>query len=80
MIIDKNDKFESKVYDNVPNIIFNTDLLEDKGIGSLSDFVDRVKELHEYNNEQYSDENNTLELAYKELLIDIITNAVGVNY
>tara|TARA_R110002020_G_scaffold253250_1_gene466988 strand:- start:218 stop:460 length:243 start_codon:yes stop_codon:yes gene_type:complete len=80
MIIDKNDKFESKVYDNVPNIIFNTDLLEDKGIGSLSDFVDRVKEIHEYNLEQYPDENNTLEGAYRELLIDIITNAVGVNY
>ena len=76
MIIDKNDKFESKVYDNVPNIIFNTDLLEDKGIGSLSDFVDRVKEIHEYNLDAYPGENPILEMAYRELIIDIIEERI----
>jgi hypothetical protein len=63
---------ERKIWENIN--------LEDKGIGSLSDFVDRVKEIHEYNVSQYPNENPTLEGAYEELLIDIIYNAVGVNY
>ena len=57
---------------NVSKIIFDSEYLEDKGIGSLLDFVDRVKEIHEYNLEQYPDENPTLEGAYRELLIDIV--------
>ena len=57
---------------NVSKIIFDSEYLEDKGIGSLSDFVDRVKEIHAYNLEQYSDEKPTLEGSYRELLIDIV--------
>ena len=45
--------------------------LEDKGIGSLSDFIDRVKEIHEYNLDAYPEENPTLEMAYRELIADI---------
>ena len=49
-----------------------TEYLKDKGIGSLSDFGDRVKEIHEYNLDAYAEENPTLEMAYRELIIDII--------
>ncbi len=49
-----------------------TEYLENKGIGSLADFVDRVKEIHEYNLDAYSDENPTLEMAYRELITDIV--------
>ena len=50
--------------------------LEDKGIGSLSDFVDRVTEIHEYNLSQYPEENPTLEMAYRELIAELLEEKI----
>lgn len=53
-----------------------TEYLEDKGIGSLSDFVDRVKEIHEYNLDAYPEENPTLEMAYRELIAELLEEKI----
>ena len=59
---------------------FKQQYLEDKGIGSLSGFIERVIEIHEHNLldrlessiEGNHQEKPTLELAYRELIIEIL--------
>jgi len=59
---------------------FKQQYLEGKGIGSLSGFIERVVEIHEYNllsrlesrREGDHQEKPTLELAYRELIIEIL--------
>ena len=48
------------------------DYLEDKGIGSLSGFVERVIEIHDHNLSNYPETKPTLQMAYRELIEDII--------
>jgi len=48
------------------------DYLEDKGIGSLSGFVERVIEIHEHNLSNYPETKPTLQMAYRELIEDIL--------
>ena len=48
------------------------DYLEDKGIGSLSGFVERVREIHEHNFSNYPETKPTLEMAYRQLIEDIL--------